>query len=105
MKKKNRIVSATGALLASGFALLLTGQLSAGEADAKAEKAIKAMGGSVFRDQKAKGKPIVVVYLGASKVTDAGLKELADLTSLQTLLLDSTDVTDAGLKELSSLKS
>ena len=38
-------------------------------------------------------------------MTDAGLKELAGLKSLQMLNLDSTKVTDAGLKELAGLKS
>ena len=33
-------------------------------------------------------------------MTDAGLKELAGLKSLQTLNLNDTQVTDAGLKEL-----
>ena len=33
-------------------------------------------------------------------MTDAGLKELAGLKSLQSLNLHSTKVTDAGLKEL-----
>ena len=38
-------------------------------------------------------------------MTDAGLKELAGLKSLQTLNLSNTKVTDAGLKELAGLKS
>ena len=38
-------------------------------------------------------------------VTDAGLKELAKLNSLQSLDLSDTQVTDAGLKELAGLKS
>ena len=38
-------------------------------------------------------------------MTDAGLKELAGLKSLQTLDLNGTQVTDAGLKELAGLKS
>ncbi len=38
-------------------------------------------------------------------MTDAGLKELAGLKSLQTLDLRNTQVTDAGLKELAGLKS
>ena len=38
-------------------------------------------------------------------MTDAGLKELAGLKSLQTLNLTNTQVTDAGLKELAELKS
>ena len=36
-------------------------------------------------------------------MTDAGLKELAGLTQLQTLNLAGTKVTDAGLKELAGL--
>jgi internalin A len=38
-------------------------------------------------------------------VTDAGLKELAGLKSLQRLNLSGTQVTDAGLKELAGLIS
>ncbi len=38
-------------------------------------------------------------------MTDAGLKELAGLKSLQLLYLAGTQVTDAGLKELAGLKS
>src|SRR5713226_1401568 len=41
----------------------------------------------------------------ASRITDAGLKELAGLKNLQTLYLGFTKVTDAGLKELAGLKS
>ena len=43
--------------------------------------------------------------LSHTEVADAGLKELAGLTSLQTLALHGTQVTDAGLKELAGLKS
>ena len=43
--------------------------------------------------------------LNATKVDDAGLKELAGLKSLQALYLDETRLTDAGLKELAGLKS
>ena len=42
--------------------------------------------------------------LGFTKVTDAGLKELAGLKSLQSLNLGHTKVTDAGLKALAGLK-
>ena len=38
-------------------------------------------------------------------MTDAGLKELADLKNLTTLNLAGTQVTDAGLKELTGLKN
>lgn len=43
--------------------------------------------------------------LGRMQVTDAGLKGLARLKSLQALFLGATRVTDAGLKELTGLKS
>jgi hypothetical protein len=39
-------------------------------------------------------------YLGRTLVTDAGPKELATLTCLDTLNLGGTQVTDAGLTEL-----
>ena len=38
--------------------------------------------------------------LGATKVTDVGVKELATLKNLTSLDLSVTDVTDAGVKEL-----
>jgi Leucine-rich repeat (LRR) protein len=43
--------------------------------------------------------------LSSTKVTDAGLKELAPLTNLSTLDLRRTKVTGAGLKELAPLKN
>jgi hypothetical protein len=43
--------------------------------------------------------------LANTQVTDAGLKELAGLTKLQTLDLRGTKVSDAGLKELTGLNS
>src|SRR5260370_4123467 len=45
------------------------------------------------------------LILSNTTVTDAGLKELAELKSLQALELGGTEVTDAALKELSGLKS
>jgi internalin A len=48
-------------------------------------------------------KSLHALYLGGTRVTDAGLKELAGLTSLRTLDVRGTQVTDAGLKELAGL--
>jgi len=45
------------------------------------------------------GHPFGLVLFGAN-VTDAGLKELAGLTSLERLDLVGTDVTDAGIEKL-----
>ena len=45
-------------------------------------------------------KSLQSLALGGTPVTDAGLKELAGLTSLQSLYLYDTKVTDAGVAEL-----
>src|SRR5262245_7755474 len=49
-------------------------------------------------------KELRVLDLGFTKVTDTGLKELAGLRGLQFLNLADTKVTDAGLKVLGELK-
>ena len=108
MSKKFHKTAANGVVLSIGFALLLTGCRSAGEDDTKAEKAIEALGGQVVRSPDAPGGSIIVVSFGNNKgrnVTDAGLKELAGLKSLQYLNLSATNVTDVGLKEFAGLKS
>jgi internalin A len=50
-------------------------------------------------------KSLQGLYLFYAPVTDAGLKELAGLKNLQALNLGDTHVTDDGLKELAGLKS
>ncbi|MEZ6138939.1 MAG: hypothetical protein R3B84_00065 [Zavarzinella sp.] len=50
-------------------------------------------------------KSLTTLILFSKPVTDTGLKELAGLKSLTTLDLRITSVTDAGLKELVELKS
>jgi len=60
----------------------------AGRADeAAAVKAIEKLGGRVTRDDNRPGKPVVFVDLRGPQVTDAGLKELKGLKSLQSLNL------------------
>jgi hypothetical protein len=76
----------------------------ADEAEGKAVNAIQKLGGRITRDMKATDNPIVSVDLGKTKVTDAGLKDLAGLKQLQWLNLTKTQVTDAGLKHLAGLK-
>jgi internalin A len=50
-------------------------------------------------------KTLQYLFLYNTPVTDAGMKELAGLTSLQALSLASTKVTDVGLKELTGLNN
>jgi hypothetical protein len=96
--------SRTGAALLLALAPWTAVCIRADEAEDKAVKAIKKLGGRITRDEKAKGKPIVRVFLVGPKVTDAGLKHLAGLMWLTVLDLTDTKVTDAGLKHLAGLK-
>ena len=92
---------AVGAGLLLGLLVLAV----AGRADeATAVKMIEKLGGTVTRDNRIAGKPVVDVDLRGTKVTDAGLKELKEFKDLQTLNLAATKVTDAGLEELKELK-
>ena len=67
------------------------------------------LGGTLVTDADVKElaglKSLQTLNLRGTQVTDAGLKELAGLKSLQSLDLRFTWVTDAGLKELAGLKS
>jgi hypothetical protein len=76
-----------------------------GTAEVAAVEAIEMLGGQVTRDDKQPGKPVVAVVFRHSQVTDAGLKQLKELKSLQALDLSGTKVTDAGLKELKELEN
>src|SRR5262245_167719 len=98
---------------------------------AAAERALTDYGCKLHRDDKAAGQPVDLIWfpskttnadlarlalsaarlpglkmidLGETKVTDAGLKELARLPNLESVYLDKTAVTDAGLKELAGLE-
>src|SRR5438094_571835 len=88
-----------------GAVMLLACLSGAARADeASAVKVVEKLGGKVTRDDKLPGKPVIGVDLNGPQVTDADLKELADLKQLTTLWLNGTGVTDAGLKELADLK-
>ena len=85
--------------LAACLLLLAAAPLRADDAEDQAAKTVEKLGGTVFRDTNDPAKPVVEVNFNDTKVTDAGLKELAGLKGLQLLYLSSTQVTDAGLKE------
>src|SRR5438105_607482 len=75
--------------------------VAAGEIEERAIAAIVKWGGKVTRPEKG---PVVEVFLGHTRVTDIGLKELAHFKQLKSLELSGTKITDAGLKELRNLK-
>jgi len=80
------------------------GQEKAAEDTAVA--ALEKVGAGIRRDEKRPGKPVLWVDLtNKTQVTDADLKGLKDLKSLQMLNLGVTRVTDACLKDLKDLKS
>jgi hypothetical protein len=85
--------------------MLTSAALFADQAENQSIKAVEKLGGVISRDDKARGKPIVGVDLGATEVTDAALKELAGLRQLRKLSLASTQVTDAGLKAVARLRT
>jgi hypothetical protein len=82
--------------------------LSAGEPEDSAVQLVKKLGGVVDRDERAPGKPVIVVYLSHKKVTSANLKELAKelaaLNDLRKLDLFDTNTEDKDLKEIAILK-
>ena len=64
---------------------------------------IEKLGGRVTRDEKSLGKPVIVVNLSGTKVTDAELANLKGLTELRHLNLGETRVTDTGLVNIKGL--
>ena len=98
---RQRLTAVWGVVLG----LLFLAGTSRGD-EAAAVRAIEKLGGKVtVLGTDFSGKPFVKVVLSYTKVTDAGLKELKEITNLQLLSLAGTQVTDAGLKELKDLKT
>lgn len=72
----------------------------ADDAEERAAKFVDELDGMVIRDDKRPGKPVVKASVYASRLTDAGVKEFAVLKSLTSLGIGATAVTNAGLKHL-----
>ncbi len=77
----------------------------ADEAEDKAVAFAEKLGGKVTRGDSVAGKPVVMVSLSGSNVTDGELKQLLDINGLTVLNLSNTWVTDAGMKELAAFKN
>jgi len=78
--------------------MILSGAARGDEADAV--KMVEQLGGTIKRDDKQPGKPVVAVDLSRTRVTDVELKELKELKALTKLDLHRANVTDAGVKDL-----
>jgi hypothetical protein len=61
---------------------------------------IKKLGGKVVTNDSLPNKPIVMVDLRNTAVTDEQLKCLKELPQMQMLVLDDTGISDAGLETL-----
>jgi hypothetical protein len=72
--------------------------------ESRALAALEKLRARFARDPTRPGKPIVLVDLQSTEVTDADLKQLRALHRLHTLNLSGTQVTDAGLRELAAFR-
>ncbi|VTU02840.1 Putative regulatory subunit OS=Gemmata sp. Wa1-1 PE=4 SV=1: LRR_6 [Gemmataceae bacterium] len=70
----------------------------------RAEALVRRLGGSVARDDRLPGAPVVSVHLRETACTDADLKQLTALTHLVSLNLSKTQVTDTGMQEVHHFK-
>ena len=73
------------------------------EEEDNAVRFVMGCGGKIVRDRTPPGRPVIEVDLRDSRATDEGLKDLAGLKRLRTLVLWNTKVSDRGLKELAGL--
>ena len=85
--------------------LMLTVSFGADAAQEKVAAALEKLGGKILRNDKEKTRPILVVDLRESKITNADLQQVATLTDVMNLDLSKTKITDAGLKSLVPLSS
>jgi hypothetical protein len=85
-------------------ALLMTAASGVRADEAAAVQAVEKLGGGIARDYKAPGQPVIGVTLKGPQITDAVLKDLADLKDLRSLNLLQTQVTAEGMKELKRFK-
>jgi hypothetical protein len=66
----------------------------------QAIEVFKKLGGKVEIDEHLPNKPVVMVDLRNTAITDDQLKNLKHMPQLQILVLDSTSISDAGLEPI-----
>jgi hypothetical protein len=83
--------------------MLIPSARAADEAETVA--ALKKLGATVIYKDGDPKKGVETLFLPGKKVTDADLKQLANLTKMKTLKLDAaSNITDDGVKNLADLK-
>jgi uncharacterized protein (TIGR03067 family) len=80
-------------------------RLIVAQQECKAAPEIKKLGGEVTRDEESPGKPVVLVNLSGTAITDDQLACLGGLSDLRELDLGRTRITDKGLVHLRGLTS
>jgi thiol-disulfide isomerase/thioredoxin len=95
-------LSLLGAISVRSEGSLLAG--SARKQDDRLVRRVEELGGTIARDTKLPGTPVVGVDLSGSKVTDDDLRLVSYLADLRALHLHRTGVSDAGVEHLSGLK-
>jgi hypothetical protein len=69
----------------------------------ESERAIEVfekLGGKITFDEKLPKKPVVMLDLRNTAITDDQLSNLKEMSQLQVLILDATGITDAGLEAI-----
>ena len=80
--------------------LIATVEAADSPAEARAISLVEKAGGRVSRDARKTDNPVVGVDFSDAKITDAALKELANLPQLTRVSLDRTAIADGGVKYL-----
>src|SRR5438045_3212947 len=80
--------------------LLGTGAFADDNPEQKAVQFVEKVKGKVYRDDKAKGKPVIQVDLTETAVTDADLASIRGFKGLRFLVLQQTKVADGCVKHL-----
>jgi hypothetical protein len=88
-----------------GFLALVLAAKPADDAEDKSIADINKLGGTIERDDKKPGAPVIAVDFSKKEVKDADLKCLQNLGELRSLKLDNSRITDDGLKFVKELKN
>jgi internalin A len=108
-RNTSRAASLCGVVIiaALGCGAIITRAIAQGNdaSESQAINSIKRLGGSVQRDSRAPGRPVIGVGFSGTDVTDDDLAILRNLPRLEILTLSRTAVSDSGLKHLGGLKN
>src|SRR5580704_11089227 len=91
--------------LTAGCVLVLLSPARADDAEEKTVALVRKLGGSVTRDDKQPGKPVVEVDLSFTKLTEEVVAELSAFKGLTNLNLYRTRIYNSELTKIAALKN